>query len=236
MTKNIKTNLVERNPNVHDIEFFLKFGKLEHIERLYLHGEIYMKPMEYYRVCDNKEIQDPLEGISEVENYNHVQVFELNETGDGPGRKIAELSGVFIGYPTEKIEGYLYCLYALRKEDFQMVEKLGLDSITIDPQFDDYDYVAFIKADEFVRRFERAFQGSGVDVQHDLVKYIDFYSHTGPVNQFNKHIIHKQQREYRFFFPHGGRDDICFSIGALEDICKIGPRKSNQQVRFAKKE
>src|SRR5690554_4582708 len=236
MTKNIKTSLDERNPNIHDIEFFLKFGKQEHIERLYLHGEIYMKPMEYYRVCDNKEIQDPLEGISEVENYNHVQVFELNETGDGPGRKIAELSGVFIGYPTEKIEGYLYCLYALRKEDFQILEMEGLNSIVLDPKFDNYDYVAFIKADEFIQRFETAFQETGVELKHGLVEYLDYYNYTGPLNQFNKHIIHKLQSEYRFFCPHGGGNDICFSLGSLEDICKIGLRASNQHIRFSKKE
>jgi hypothetical protein len=235
MAKNIITNSDERNPNIHDIEFFLKFGKQEHIERLYRHGEIYMKPMEYYRSCGNMEIKDPLEGISEVEHCNHVQFFELNETGDGPGKKIAELSGKGFGYPTEKIEGYLYCLYALRKEDFQMIERQGLDSITIDPQFDHYDYVAFIKADEFIKRFEKAFQGSGIDVQHDLVKYIDFYTHTGPLNQFNKYVKHSDQKEYRFFFPSRDQEAVCFSIGSLEDICKIGLRKSNQQVRFAKK-
>lgn len=194
-----------------------------------------MKPMEYYRTCDNKEIQDPLEGITEIEHYTHHQLFELNTSRNGPGRKIAEFSGNSIGYPMKKTEGYLYCLYAICKNDFRVLEENGLDILTIDAQFDNYDYVAFIKPDEFIRRFEKAFQGSGVNVQHDLVEYLDYYAHTGSLNQFNKHIIHRQQKEYRFFFPIYGQEDICFSIGSLEDICKIGLIKSNQHIRFAKK-
>lgn len=217
------------------MEYFIKFGKKEHIEKLFQIGEIFMKPMDYYRNCENPEIKDPLEGVKAISNYNRLELFHPNEKGDGPGEKIGILDGIFKEYPTQMFEGNLFCVYMLTKEDFLLLEKEGVNAVNIDANLNSYDYICVINATNFIKKIEDTFEYLDIPMIHGKVEYLDYKNNIESLTPFNKDIKHKHQKEYRFIIPTPNKVDLSIIIGSLKNIAVIAQRKRNVNIRFQRK-
>lgn len=218
------------------MEFFIKFGKKEHIEKLFHCGMIFMKPLDYFRICDNNEIRDPLEGVKQIVHFNKVEFYKPNENGNGPGEKIIVFDGSYTAYPTEKYEGNLFCVYMVTKEDLEIHERMGLSFVNIYANFKEYDYFCVINAVEFIKKIKNAFKDLDISFENGRVKYLDYKNDIKSLNPFNKDIKHQHQKEYRFYIPSENKDkDRCFIIGSIEDIAQIHPIDNVDKIRFARK-
>src|SRR5690606_31830172 len=130
----------------------------------------------------------------------------LTFKGEHNGKKFTFKSkGVAYAYPTDKIEGNIYCLYG----GFEGLLESRLDGeeglLPVGDSFGSTEYMAIINNPrEFMTRLCQYFDQAGMKYKYSPVNYVDFKNYQGKLNQFYKKKEYEGQNEFRIYVESGG--------------------------------
>lgn len=210
--------------------FFLKFGKREHIEAFQKKGQIFMSTLECFRKLPEENlIGDKFEGIQFIK-----QVMNVNISMDVNGKRTPILrDGIGQMYPTNRVDGNIYCLYG---GDENILEKyykkdhgmLPLGSIFGSTEF----FAAIINPKQFLQRICDYLDLASLNYKYAPIEYLDYESYEGKLNQFHKRMKYKDQNEFRIYVENLTNSPLVFEIGDLSDICHIGNTKEHLNLKY----
>ncbi|MGK6352230.1 hypothetical protein [Parapedobacter sp. DT-150] len=210
--------------------FFLKFGKHEHIESLREKGQIYMNTLDSIRKLPQETlIGDKYEGIVFLKHLKDAII-----SGKQGNKKFSfAMKGIAHAYPTEKIEGNIYCLYG---GDENLLEKHYKDDHGILPLGDTFastEYMAVINNPrEFIRRLVTHLEMAGFNPTYFPVRYLDYDKYEGKLDQFCKRKKYEGQNEFRIYVENNNNKPLNFEIGDLSNLCYIGRTDAHLNLRY----
>lgn len=195
---------------------FIKFGKKEHLEKLYHYGELFCKPIEYFSKIDEKDLRgDKYDGITYIKQITNLKVMHQ-------GNLIASSSSGRLYGRNPKDKGNIFCLFGLASES------LNLDSKTIQKLVINLDGVSFGDAalwiydpGEFVKRVKKALTKQDYKFDFYPVTYLDYNTYEGELSPFTKSHIYACQSEVRFWIANDQNVDLKINIGDISDISAI---------------
>ncbi len=188
-----------------------KFGQRPHIEQ-FRSGMLYMNTQKYFaeREDDAGLRTDPDEGLGFIHQPCVIQ--SLVVSWDDKQVDLApHLTGALKGRRTDN-QCNLFCMFNLTR--------IESDRPVIDPRnhgFGD-SYIVVTNTQEFIDRVNRAAKTAGLDVECNLIEYVDIKSYSGEISPFQKSSEYAFQQEFRIAVYPGSTAPIHLQVGNLEDI------------------
>lgn len=202
----------------------VKFGKKEHIENLYNHGELHMNNLPYFWKIEGDEARhDPNDSLAEIHMGNRG--YAILKIPEGKEVKINITTWDYKIPPATPEKIYLFCMYALRPfhGSFPVDERnftLGDSALLL------------LNGDEFIKRVAAALKKESIVGKSDLVEYVaDNY--TGRIGSFRKREKFSYQSEWRLVCLGGSGKYRKSYIGSLRDISRVIPTKEiNTEIKI----
>jgi len=195
----------------------IKFGELEHMQKLYKDGEIFLNTISYFKNLEDKKLRgDRDENITQNLQSSKIKLF-IN------GNHVKGVSGSI------KINDY-------QKNKFTHVFSMSAlcsDAEIINPVFDGKvkefggEAVFIYNVKEFLSRLINASnqlikEGILECFEADVVKYYDFGKHHGNLDSFSKSQDYSFQKEWRLCMRLFDNSSPCIiRIGNISDIAEI---------------
>jgi len=232
MDKNTKKDKerYRMNKREYKYRFFLKFGKKEHIEAFQKKGQIYMNTLGYFRTLPEENlIGDRLEGIQFLK-----QLRNINVTLDINGNRTSILQdGVGQMYPTNMVNGNIYCIYGGDEIILEKYYKKDHGELPLGPIFGSTEYIAAITdPKQFLQRILGYLELTSLKYKYQPIEYLDYKLYEGKLNQFHKRIKYKGQNEFRIYVENLVNQPLIFEIGDLTDICHIAKTKDHLNLKY----
>lgn len=218
------------NKKTYNYRFLLKFGKQEHIEALQKKGQIYMNTMAYFRKLPEETlIGDSYEGIQFIMQLKNLSISFKSGEKSIPFLK----NGIGNMYPTNKIEGNIYCMYGADEDTLVEYYKDDHGILPLGCTFRDIEYMAAINnPKEFMRRLTDHLDMAGHKYKYAPVEYLDYGTYEGALNQFHKRKKYEGQNELRVYVENWRDMPLSIEIGDLSDICQIGKAQDHLNLRY----
>lgn len=199
------------------VHALFKLGRAEHMRRFRELGEVYMKPLDFYRKLEKDQQRgDPYEGVSAL--WQPSQIGELR-IGDHaiPPSDLAE--AVRFSRDDDRTCA-VFCMGAITGSSIDRHLRLGAP--LVDPrnlEFGD-TAIAITKMDPFLHRFRTAVERTGLGFATGTVEYLSVHAHDGEWGPFRKDQRFEHQQEWRLVVRNPPSDPFVLSLGSLED-CTI---------------
>ena len=222
--------MIEKDKDRNRVVTAVKFSKNEHITSLQKEGLIYMNPVSYFqKLVNDEQMGDNKENLTHVFQPDKV---ELKINGDTLDAK--DIAGpIYVRNPADdKYQTtHIFCLSCLSEKDMVRDDYKIFDDCVRD--FKNTDTMLLItNLTEMDKRLRNALQklerdGSIMKPNYDRVNYIDYTSHNGAVDIFNKSNSYEYQKEWRLIVsvPKGSKVPFKFNVGNIEDISIVLPLK-----------
>jgi len=209
------------------VHILIKFGALNHMERLLYEGEVYMNTLEYFRDEEkSQERGDPNEGITKIVPIKNG-LLKQKSHDDGKEKTIATITNGIVRFKNSNLDKFaVFCLYHWEiPNDKKAKIKEFIDERLLN-NFGDTAVVIHDTAD-FLSRIEKAAQKRGLTHIRKRVDYVDMSLRQDEVGPFIKDISFSYQKELRVavFDENSGPRPVVLNIGSLKDIACLMPAK-----------
>lgn len=202
----------------------VKFGKQEHIDNLFNHGEMYMNNLPYFwKIEGDLARNDPNDSLAEY--YKGCKGYITLKSPEDKEIKITINNWDYRIPPKNPEKINLFCMYALRPfhGSFPVDER--------NFQFGDSALV-LLNGDEFILRIANVLKQDSIIAKSNLVEYVD-NKYTGEIGPFRKRVKFSYQSEWRLVCLGGEGEPRKLNIGSLKDISRVIPaREINTQVKI----
>lgn len=219
---------MERDP----VLALMKFGAAEYMEDLCLHGRLYMQSVRFFRNLEADVVRgDQHEGVAYC-GQPDVTALEVKQ-GD-KWLKVEGIAGPILFRDGRAEVGNIYCMFALRGSHAEAFlegrSKRPVDADSL--RFGD-SAVVFTDGDEFMGRVRAAAEREGLELQYDLVEYVDEATYTGSMGPFRKFSAFAHQSEFRILAKPECETARVLTVGSLEDIATMCPLvELNRRLRL----
>lgn len=219
---------MERDP----VLTLMKFGAAEHMADLCIYGQLYMQSVKFFRNLEADVVRgDQHEGLRYC---GQPDVTALEVKQGGKWLKVEGIVGPILFRDGRAEVGNIYCMFALRGSHadafFEGRSKRPVDVDSL--RFGD-SAVVFTDGEEFMGRVRAAAEREGLELQYDLVEYVDQATYTGPMGPFRKFSAFAHQSEFRILAKPECETARVLTVGSLEDIAIVFPRAElNQRLRL----
>lgn len=190
-----------------------KFGQRQHVDQL-VRGRLYMNTLAHFvSVETNFARRDPREGQSFWMQPDKVT---LSIEVGGEFKPIPGIIGPIAYSHENELSANVFCLYALRA---------SVAKRRIDPHNSEFGdtFAVFRDGDEFLRRVRDASKRTGLEVQWNVVEYVDEATYHGPMGIFRKSSEFSYQSEFRIAVRPGTGSPYLLEVGDLSDLVLTGP-------------
>jgi hypothetical protein len=201
--------------NNNDLFCFLKFGKREHIERLYKLGEVFFNSPQTFNESKHIEQGDSNEGAEWIEN-NQITKIEFSHPTLGSGTfkvnpnspsRMVQYNHFFLSFS----------LYAVTLKDFENKDTHKIDERILKES--NWECALLIKDPiKLINSINLELKANNQEYDHGLVEYRDLGS-TGrhEITPFKKKIEHAHQNEFRIITNNSTGLTKSLLIGSIED-------------------
>lgn len=209
--------------------FFIKFGKLEHLENFRNRGQLYFNTMDNFRSMPEENlIGDPFEGITNIKQFGEGELTIKHE-----GKDLKLLVNNMFEYPTTQINGNIFCLYGADEKHLEQFLIKNEGNLPLTNVCKDYEHMLFINNPKgFMEKLTNRLELTGYKYRYGPVKYIDFNKHQGPLDQFCKRIKYKDQNEVRIWLENDLKVPITLEIGDISEFCTISRTENHNNLKF----
>jgi len=201
---------------------FLKFGAATHMKALLREGLIYCNTVRYFQRLEQDQLRgDSFEGLCHFFRLSTHDLYVADTLIADPGGTISITRRA-------DLRKNIFCVYSVGT-NLGFIDHLN---------FRFGDMCVFINnPPEFNRRIEialRALKPRGqINVEGQLVKYVDRKNYDGPVGPFVKFDEFAYQSEFRYVMSPGIGRPFSFRIGSIEDIATaFEPKMVNRVFGF----
>ena len=186
------------------------------MKKLLEEGEVFMRPLEYYRKLENDGGDlsdgrgDAYEGIDAITQATAIYI---------GGKEIETPFTIRHNFPNGN-RGLIYCLYGVYNDSYANGELILPDAMK-----EMGDTAVVIKDPmSFIDRCVAAARNAGAgQIAAGSVGYYDETEGDYFLSPFGKRQKFKSQSEYRLYIPCNKKGDFTLSIGSIEDIADIFP-------------
>ena len=210
----------------------MKFGAEEHITELFLHGRLYMQPVQFFRTLEEDPARgDRHEGLARCWQADRARL-DVRQ-----GEEWVNVGGIVgqILFSDERAEdGNAYCMFALRGShadafaDGRSAQPVDVDKLA----FGD-SVVVFTDGGELMRRVRVAAEEEGLELAYRLVEYVDRETHHGTMGPFRKFSTFSHQSEFRILARPESEPVRILNVGSVEDIAMMCPSgELNRRLRL----
>jgi hypothetical protein len=201
----------------------IKFGKLEHIQKLYSEGELFLNTIRYFKKLEDIKLRgDRNENITQ-----NLQPSETTVTING--HEIKDFAGPITFYIPEEDKykfTHIYCMSLLSIGD-KIVNKDRIFNEKI-KEFGTHALI-ITNIKEFIFRLEQSLIKLNelgdihYKAAHGKIRYLDLKTHHGDMDIFHKSDIFSFQKEWRvgIAFAKNINEAYSIKIGNMEDIAVI---------------
>ncbi len=208
---------------------FFKIGNEQHMQNLLYEGEVFCKPLEYFRNEEQETFRhDNKDGAGYISQMTNFEAF----TEDGKTLIGKAKSGQLYYYHNNS-HGNVYCLYGIESILMNLkagsITPLDLDMSALN--FGDYA-VLIIDPTEFVKRVQSVVEKQNFTFHYGPVNYYDEYKYQGDLGVFCKSNKFSPQKEIRFWIPNKFNKELVFKIGNIEDIARLLPKSDLPKLGF----
>ena len=199
-----------------NIQFLLKFGKIEHLTELLNVGHVYIKPGDFFKQNIDHGRFDKTEGRQRLQNLKD-SYFELRPKGESQWRRLNFQKGKFENW-FKISEYFIYSLYYISEDEtkenpyFQIPETMK--------QMGD-SYLVINNPKQFMDRIEKRLEKTGFEFNYGIVNYYDETQDQKNLTLFHKPKSFEYQNEFRILLKSNLTVPIEFDIGNLTDIAEI---------------
>ncbi len=196
------------------INYLLKFGEKDNIEKLLNHGEIYMNTIDWFKNFEKDGIGDIYEGVIEVENLPNAHL-----TLQLPNKPII-LNNVQLQirkYNKGHI-GNIYSTYAISSLLLKHKE-----THRIDPRMRKFGSYCLIIKDvpKFLNSISTKLTNMGIEFTQNIISYKNFKKDNPEISLFNKTHSLSYQKEYRIIVWSNVSEVLKFEIGSIKNYAEI---------------
>ena len=226
------------------------FDNEEHADAFLNKGEMYCRTLgEFKKIEGDEHRGDQYEGVTDWHQPDQIKltISFRNENGVEKTIPIEKLAGPLIMQNTAYDRLNLFCMYAIKVEEFKevysteeerkvVIERLNKSfaeqTKVNEKSFELGDFAVMVyKVEDFIEKIRKHIFDNGHEFSKGLVKYYDpetFHgSFKGIESVFRKRNIYSYQSEYRFAFYLKNTDigTQTISVGSLKDCAIKIPTK-----------
>lgn len=215
------------------IQFFLRFGQLEHLQQLLSSGHVYINRAKFFKKDLPHPRFDKNEGKLSISHLADAYI-DIRPKGEVEWKKLNVQKGVFENSLNLEYT-YIYSLFSIletetRESEFfefsDDIKKMGKHFIIIrNPK-------------EFMTRMLTALEKNSYCYEHGVVNYYDPQLDHKNLGLFHKGNQFQAQKEYRIAIglesegQEPQQEHIQFNIGSLEDIAEICETNQYRGLQF----
>ena len=198
------------------VHYLLKFGTKLNVQRLYLHGEIYMNTVQSFAELEKKEVGDKFERTVEIKNFGKGNL-KLTSVETGKTVNLDLQSGQYKKDYLGDL-GNIYCTYALSD---QLLKRKLVHRVDKRMLLFGTDCLIIHNVPKFFELIENELKRLEVKYIHNLVQYHNFKKNNHKVTYFHKSHLYSYQHEHRLVAFNKTGFPLVINIGSLKDISDI---------------
>ena len=198
------------------IHGFIKFSKLEYLQKMLIDGELYCNSVDSIIKNESEHWGDKFEGINEIENY--------------PKGKLSLFDNVtkeYVSIPNvkrlQRLKRYkakfnnILCLYTIDNFNIQN------NQLIVDDRMKGYGESALIIYNPalFYRKIEKSCAKLNIELRSQKVHYYNELNNQNKLTLFDKIKAFEGENEFRFLFETDGSNILKLNIGSMKDYAKI---------------
>ena len=188
----------------------IKFGLIEHIEKLRNEGLLYMNNLPFFWKLEDQELRgDAFDSVDKIERGKNGIITEK----DCNANSINVTNWTLGIHPSEPDKINIFCMYALRPEK-------GMYPINKKNYKFGNHALILTNPQEFINRISSHLNKHAIKAKANLVDYIDD-NYIGEIGPFKKLRRFSYQSEWRLVCYDGPRIERKIYIGSIQDISII---------------
>ncbi len=199
-----------------NIQFLLKFGKIEHLRQLLNSGRVYINCGSFFKQNIDHGRFDKAEGRISLQHLKD-SFLDVRPKGESQWKRLSFQTGKF-EYSFKISEYFIYSLYHFSDDEtrsnsyFQFPESIK--------QMGD-SYLLIKNPKQFMDRLIKGLEKNKFEYNYGVVTYYDETKNQDNLTLFHKPVSYAYQKEFRILVKSHQKDPIEFNIGSLEDIAEI---------------
>jgi len=216
-----------------DISYLIKFGAQEHCEKLMELGQVYMKPLSFYKNSskDENDMYDKNEGLKSRTTNNFLtptNIIQIDILGNGQYKNLPTTNATIDVYQFSQ----KFCIYSLMgiKTEITTTPNLWYFHHNLIKERD--CFVLIKNPSEFFARLDSALLGLKLPFDKNFITYYDPSVNVTDLNVFNKSNKYSYQMEFRYIVENTEIQDLSVNIGTLTDIAEIHSTSIKKGLMF----
>ena len=204
-----------------EVNFFIKFGKLEDLKIMQNDGVIFCNTISYFANLEDEKRGDKLEAVSELNYFeNAILEFRDEDKTATEWKRIKITNGQHQKNYKNPL-GNIFCMTAFKIPITTEIQDLEFDSRFLD--FGGHGLI-IERQDIFFKRLKETLQETQYDYCTKFINYLDLTSYSGKKTLFQKDLKYKWQQEFRLVVQtekYDLIDPLKLRIGNIKDISSI---------------
>jgi hypothetical protein len=199
------------------VQYLLKFGTEEYMERLLTNGEFYAKPLVDFKKAENHKRYDLQEGLSEVIHFTNDSSIQLRANEQQEWKTLNVTKGQLNGW-LDATAVHNYSLYYISEDQTRQQAFYPIPGNM--KAYGDF-YVLIKNPREFISRVKNALDKAGLTYAHGCVHYYDPNANHRSLGYFHKKDTHMDEQEFRFIIKSRSPDPTILYLGDMTDIAEL---------------